>query len=273
MNRQMAKFHLFYAIAPVLAYYAVTMLVVFACSLLSLDNVILNSINIVINLIFLYAIFYRPYQKIQLKDRMPGLLPKAGLSKAVRLPKWAYVLIIAAGISASIAVNNWFILLRLPEKITTYKEVAKSIYSGNFVIMFLRAAVGAAIVEELLMRGLFYSGLSQVIGRIAGTLCSAFVFGVIHGNLLQGMYAFLLGVLFCFVYDMFGRDLKAAVLTHMSANCVSVLATMVPAVAKLRTKYFITQTLLFSVLLAGSLFAIYRCRAVRIKGLQIHESV
>lgn len=265
MNRGMVKFHLFYAIAPVLAYYAITMLVVFVCGLLSVDNAVLNSINIVTNLLLLYVMFYRPYQRIQLKDRMPGLLPGRQIPAAGEFPVWTYGLVLLAGISASIALNNWFILFRLPEKITTYREVAQSIYSGNIVVLFFRAVIGAALVEELLMRGLFYNGLSQVTGRLAGMLFSSMVFGVIHGNLLQGIYAFLLGVLFCFLYDMSGRDLKAPILAHMSANLASVLATMIPAVARLRTSYFTIQTVVFTALLIGSLFVIYRCRTGRLK--------
>ena len=86
------------------------------------------------------------------------------------------------------------------------------------------------------------------------------VFGVIHGNLLQGIYAFLLGVLFCFLYDMSGRDLKVPILAHMSANLASVLATMIPAIARLRVSYFTIQTIVFTALLIVSLFVIYKCR-------------
>lgn len=260
MNRGMIKFHLFYAAAPVLAYYAITMLVVFGCSLFSVDNTMLNSINIIVNLILLYGMFYRPYQRILLKDRMPALLPEGKMSTAAAIPAWTYVLIVLAGVSASIALNNWFVILRLPEKITTYEEVAQSIYSGNVIILFLRAVVGAACVEEMLMRGLLYNGLSQVVGRLAGILLSSLVFGVIHGNLLQGLYAFLLGVMFCFLYDLSGRDLKAPILAHMSANFASVLATMVPNIARLRAANFKIQTFIFTALLIGSLFVIFKCQ-------------
>lgn len=265
MNRGMVKFHLFYAVAPVLAYYVITILVVLVCGLLSVDNNILNSINIAVNLILLYVMFYRPYQRIQVRDRMPALLPKGKMTAAGAIPVWTYGLIVLAGVSASIALNNWFVIFKLPEKITTYKEVAQSIYSGNVIILFLRAVVGAACVEEMLMRGLLYSGLSQVVGRLAGTLLSSLVFGVIHGNLLQGLYAFLLGVMFCFVYDLSGRDLKAPVLAHMSANFASVLTTMVPGISRMRVFGFEIQTAVFTVLLAGSLFGIYICQVKKDK--------
>lgn len=50
------------------------------------------------------------------------------------------------------------------------------------------------------------------------------VFGIYHGNVPQGIYAFLLGLLMVYLREQY-QTLLAPVLFHMSANVYSVLAS------------------------------------------------
>ena len=70
----------------------------------------------------------------------------------------------------------------------------------------------APLIEELLFRGIIYqrfkSAFAYVVHsaglkkypQIMAALFSAAIFGFLHGNLLQGIYAFLLGTDICFHY-------------------------------------------------------------------------
>ena len=64
--------------------------------------------------------------------------------------------------------------------------------------MFLYASILAPISEELIFRGYILQTL-RPYGRKFAIVCSAFLFGVFHGNLLQTPYAFLMGLILGYV--------------------------------------------------------------------------
>ena len=51
---------------------------------------------------------------------------------------------------------------------------------------------------------------------------SALAFGIIHGNIVQGIYAFTVGLFFAWLMERYQRII-APVLAHMSANLFVVL--------------------------------------------------
>jgi len=64
--------------------------------------------------------------------------------------------------------------------------------------MFLYAAIVAPIAEELIFRGWIQRSL-QPYGRRFSIVCSAFLFAVFHGNLIQAPYAFVMGLVLGYV--------------------------------------------------------------------------
>ena len=55
-------------------------------------------------------------------------------------------------------------------------------------------------------------------------LYSAFVFSFMHVNVVQAIYAFVMAIVFAFVYEKYG-SVKAPMVAHVSANVAAVLAT------------------------------------------------
>ena len=70
--------------------------------------------------------------------------------------------------------------------------------SSDSVSMFLYASFVAPVTEELIFRGYIQGALSRY-GKKFSILCSAFLFGIFHGNLVQTPYAFLAGLLLGYV--------------------------------------------------------------------------
>ncbi|WP_315114535.1 CPBP family intramembrane glutamic endopeptidase [Clostridium intestinale] len=58
----------------------------------------------------------------------------------------------------------------------------------------------APIVEEVVCRGIIFNGLRKRYSDLWAILISSFLFGFIHLNLQQGINAFIIGVLFSWVY-------------------------------------------------------------------------
>lgn len=233
-DNEKRRLHLYCAIAPVFVYYGITFVVTVAAGYIGLGDVELNLVNSVVNLLVIYFYFYKRYELMFGAERMPSLLPGRSVlpGRNVGIPLLAdYIWVIMAGVSVAIFANNMIEILHLGEISGTYQEVAESIYSGTWFDITIRTVVLAAFLEEFMIRGLCYRAFSQVAGRIVGMIVSSVIFGLIHGNLLQGIYAFLLGILFSYIYDCFGRKMPAPILAHMSANIVSVLGSILPSVA------------------------------------------
>ena len=90
-------------------------------------------------------------------------------------------------------------------------------------VSLLCIAVLPGFVEEFIFRGLLY-GVYRQRRTWGAILASALLFGLMHMNLNQFCYAFLIGLLFCLVYEATG-SLLAPMLMHMIYNGNSVVLT------------------------------------------------
>lgn len=94
----------------------------------------------------------------------------------------------------------------------------------------LVTALLVPVMEELLFRGLLYGRLREQFGFGQAMALSSLLFGLYHLNLIQALYGFLMGCLFCMVYRRCGseRDLRWPVLMHGAANGVVCLVGGLP---------------------------------------------
>lgn len=88
--------------------------------------------------------------------------------------------------------------------------------SGGFG-MFLYIGILAPITEELLCRGLVQRTLMPY-GKKFAIFCSAFLFGILHGNVLQAPYAFAVGLVLGYVAAEY--SIAWAMVLHMINNLV-----------------------------------------------------
>lgn len=97
------------------------------------------------------------------------------------------------------------------------EEVNEALNTGGIWLQIVTAGFLAPLVEELMMRGLLYQRLRKMMGAWAALFWSALAFGIFHGNVIQGVYAFLLGLYFAWLMERFQR-LWVPVVAHMAAN-------------------------------------------------------
>lgn len=76
--------------------------------------------------------------------------------------------------------------------------------------------------EEFLFRGVFFRRVRDCLNVYAAALLSGLAFAVFHGNLEQGIPAFVMGFLFCLVYEHFGT-MAAPIAGHMSVNLLALI--------------------------------------------------
>lgn len=94
--------------------------------------------------------------------------------------------------------------------------------TGSFS-MFLYAGILAPVTEEILFRGVVQRALMPY-GRRFAIFCSAFAFGIFHGNLLQSPYAFLMGLVLGYTASEY--SIAWSMVLHMINNLV--LADLLP---------------------------------------------
>ena len=79
-------------------------------------------------------------------------------------------------------------------------------------------------LEELLHRGVVFGRLRRRMGMWPAVLVSALVFAMLHFNMVQFIYAFLLGIVFALFVEKTGH-LYPAVVAHVVANGIAVIRT------------------------------------------------
>lgn len=85
---------------------------------------------------------------------------------------------------------------------------------------FITSVILAPIAEELMFRGVILRRLSAVSGRFA-IIVSAMCFGLMHGNLLQAILGFILGLIFGYAAVKTG-SLILPIIGHMCMNFMAV---------------------------------------------------
>lgn len=93
----------------------------------------------------------------------------------------------------------------------------------------LSVCIAAPILEEIVCRGYMMRGMLQYIKPWQAIVISAFLFAVIHGNLAQGVTAFILGILLGWVYYRTG-SLLMSMMIHFIVNTSSTIMALMPSI-------------------------------------------
>lgn len=128
----------------------------------------------------------------------------------------------AVGIGGCGAVNTLIRVSPLPKYFTGFSGVAGKLYGASFLFQAGAMGIVIPVAEELVFRGLVFGGLRRECSFSTAAWLSAAAFGIYHGNVLQGIYGCVMGLLMAWGMERRGT-LKAPVLMHMAANLTSVI--------------------------------------------------
>lgn len=105
-----------------------------------------------------------------------------------------------------------------PDLMGQYMEVMEGLgMSEPSIISMLYVIIMAPLAEELLMRGLCLKILENSFPFWAANFLQALYFGIYHMNLVQGCYAFVMGLILGRLVKKYGT-LKASILCHFIIN-------------------------------------------------------
>mgnify|MGYP000323272126 FL=1 len=85
-----------------------------------------------------------------------------------------------------------------------FQEANQSFFAGTVVFELLGSCLVIPIAEELLFRGVVYKRLKLYFGVTPALIGSALIFGIMHVNLVQFLYAAVIGLLLAFVLEKQG---------------------------------------------------------------------
>ena len=154
----------------------------------------------------------------------------------------------------TIAAAFWVeaIGLLLPDMPEALEEMMKSLTTGNLLVNLLCVSILAPLCEEWLCRGMVLRGLlARGQKPWLAIVISALFFAVIHMNPWQAVPAFILGLIFGYVYYKTG-SLKLTMLMHCVNNTVAVLITRVPGWEEAESWKDVIPATPYAILLAAS---------------------
>ncbi len=123
---------------------------------------------------------------------------------------------------ASVAMNNVIAAAGLQQISESYRQVEQTFYSSTIWIELLALGVVTPLAEELLYRQLVYGRLREDAGKWTAIFASALIFGVLHGNLVQAVYAIVLGICLALLMETY-QDVRVPFFGHAAANCIAIL--------------------------------------------------
>ena len=198
-----------------------------------LDSQGVYLLSILVNVIFFaFGIFwYRAVLKKEERDTARRLSP-AG---------WGYGLCVGLAVQT---VSIYFLMaaaFAAPSAMEEYGQLMDSMGIGAL----LYGTVAAPVVEELIYRGLTLKIFQKAFPFWAANVMQAALFGLMHMNLIQSSYAFLLGMLLGWLGRKYGT-LKGCILCHFVINLSGNLIGYLP-------QPLLTRFLLFVVFAAALL--------------------
>nr|MBQ8252573.1 HAD hydrolase-like protein [Lachnospiraceae bacterium] len=136
-----------------------------------------------------------------------------------------FVLVIAYAVALGMGLNILVAHFRVAELSESYVQVAGSQYSVPLLVGLVIYGVLTPFTEELLFRGVIYNRIRKYFPVPLAIALSAVIFGCYHGNLIQMVYAIVMGLALSLLYEYYDRLLAAPVLFHSSANAIVYLMT------------------------------------------------
>lgn len=188
-----------------------------------------------------------------------GYSPRATL--ALRPPRPGAVAgALLVGVSAWAGIGG--LILRLfppPEALS--RELGKTLLLDGqpFAIVLLVVALVPAVCEELLFRGLVYSGLRRV-GPAAAIVGSALVFGLVHGSVYRLLPTFALGLALGYARHRTGSIVTGMMIHALNNGILTGLATHGPAWMRDAS----AEALPWSLTLGGTLVALVGLGVLRL---------
>ena len=140
--------------------------------------------------------------------KRPAFLEKTGI----------FLAIVFASVSLTVIMNRLFVLIPWDKFLSESAQ-----YSGDMAsapplwVSIVGGIIFAPLAEEVCFRGILQPFMVKWLTPPIGIVFTAFFFAMYHGNVEQGLYAFIMGIVLGFAAWK-TESLASSVVLHMAAN-------------------------------------------------------
>lgn len=127
-----------------------------------------------------------------------------------------YFYLIILGVILSLMYNVFAYYLNFALKTSLFDN------NSNVAITLLSTGILGPIIEELMFRGIIYNELKSKYSNMKSILITTIFFAIIHINIIQILYALIIGFILIFVYEKY-NNIKAPIILHMASNITTTL--------------------------------------------------
>lgn len=158
--------------------------------------------------------------------------------------------------SLGLAFFSCSLVSLLMSKFPSYSETSNAIAANNnSVLGVISVILIIPIFEEVLFRGLIFNELKKHLNIIIAIILQSLIFAISHGNMLQGIYTFIMGVVLAIVYDK-TQSILTPILFHIMYNLLGSIA--VPVILTAIGGYYIAFLVLGAIILTASLVLLFK---------------
>lgn len=241
-------------LTPILIYYVVIMVAMYAIgAFIGMESATYNIRKIggvLVTIPFIYVLYFKP-------DQMLFPEPKVNVFSKKTLCHILFTVVIA--ILIGVGVNNLVILLMPVSQSQGFAEANEALFGSSFWLQMLNSALVTPVLEEMLYRGVIYKRMSRVTKEWIAIVASSCIFGFMHFNVIQFVYASILGMVLAMLIRVTGH-FYVAVLGHIAANIIAICRNSFGFLNQIVVKKWWSYLLAVVFILAGCalLYMLYR---------------
>ncbi len=175
-----------------------------------MTNLVYGVLAFIIFVIWYRRAFIRPVKKKGKKNYPRGFSFHTIMSVIFLGIGLQYVTTLVTGVTAYFR----------PDLLETYNAIVSNAgYANPTPVIIVYSIILAPIAEETIFRGLIYRYARIAFPFWIANIWQALLFGIMHGNFIQGIYAFVMGLFLGFVAHR-GRGIRYSIPVHMVFNII-----------------------------------------------------
>ncbi len=141
-----------------------------------------------------------------------------------QIPWWVYPFVAVSGVVLNILLTVVLNHFAVTEHFSNAAQ--EGLLASDIAAQILGLGILVPVMEEFLFRGLFYRRLKKYIPVWAAVLLGAAVFALYHGNMVQILFAFPMGLVMLLAYEKWD-SLAVPVIFHMAVNLSTVIISII----------------------------------------------
>ncbi|SEA90665.1 hypothetical protein SAMN02910384_02689 [Pseudobutyrivibrio sp. ACV-2] len=170
------------------------------------------NIPVVLKMLLIYGLLLIP-PVVYTKKKGDSFVESLGL-KSIKISTFFKIILLTIVSSPMYIFANALSQLFVPN---TVVQSMDNFFSDSVVFGLLTVAVMAPIAEEIICRGFFQNRLKGILPFGLATTISGFMFGLLHLNLNQFCYAWVLGIIFAYANRATG-SIFSSMIMHFCIN-------------------------------------------------------